>query len=68
MHDIFQTTLSSNFGDETKTKKIFNQSTMFADVFKRTLKYVFLNLAKKSKITKKLISSVEINIIAETCL
>ena len=41
---------------------------MFADVFKRTLKYVFLNLAKKSKITKKLISSVEINLIAETCL
>ena len=37
-------------------------------VFKRTIKYVFLKLAKKSKITKKLISSVEINIIAETCL
>ena len=62
-HDIFQTKLSSNFGNEKKTKKNHNQSTI-----QTKLRYLLLKPAKKSKITKKLISSVEINIIAETCL
>ena len=29
MHDIFKTTLSSNFGEETKATFFYNQSTMF---------------------------------------
>ena len=68
MHDIFQATLSSNFGDETKTTFFHNQSTMFVCSNEAKNMYILLKLAKKSKITKKLISSVEINIIAETCL
>ena len=68
MHDIFQTRFCSNAILVMRRKQEkYNPSTMFVHS-KQTLKYVSLKLAKKSKITKKLISSVEINIIAETCL